>query len=685
MKRRWRKVGAGVLGLVMLWCLAVVWVPFPHHKLREYPQNVRLLDAEGHPLRRLLSDEGLDADWVSLSETGDWAGAALVSVEDKRFFRHWGVDPIAVARAMGQNVWKLKVVSGASTLSTQVIKMIEPRPRTLWTKGIEAFRACQLEWHYDKAFILEQYLNRAPFGGNRQGIATASRRYYGKEPAVLSAGEAALLVGLPQLPERYRPDRYPEMAEARRVQVLRRMRADGLLKERPILDQGAKWVEPEIRALHFTEWVRRQSSSAAGEIHTTLDSRLQALLEAVVEGLDADPAYDRTDGVGMLLMEARTGAIRAWVGNRDVAHPAHGHVDTVTRRRAPGSALKPFAYALGMERGWLTPETRLEDSPRSFRDYQPRNMDQQWSGDVSAADALVRSLNIPALHIVEKVGVESFLRLLRTVGIPLWDVGADEAGLGSVLGGGMETSLLELVGACRVFAAEGKWVRPYGVAGGGSDELPVFTRGSAYWISRMLSGPERDGWLYGHEGEVGNGRFAFKTGTSHGHRDAWCVAWNGEWVLGVWVGRMDGGRVPGLSGAGHAVPIVGKVAEELFSGTGGDRWLRPPPEWVKVDGKERMRGMTDPRAEREQTKRAGILSPPPAYAWRGVEEGDVRIRLEVTGAEGEEVHWFLNGKWLGAFAGEGAHHLKMKPGRHRLRAVFADGRSEERRISVGRM
>lgn len=675
-----RIVGWLICG-VLLWFLLAWGLPFPDEKLQQHPQNTRFVDRQGGLLRRTLSAEGLDADWLSLDETGDWAGAALIAVEDKRFYRHFGVDPIAVLRAVGQNLSHFKVVSGASTLSTQVIRMTEPRPRHLGTKLIEAFRATQLEMRYDKAFILEQYLNRAPFGGNRQGIATAARCYYGKEAAALSSGEAALLMGLPQSPSRFRPDRAPEKAEKRRETVLRRMREEGLLTADPLLVNGPLWHEPVLEAFHFTEWMRRRQGGQTGEVQTTLDQGEQRTCEEVLRRMRLMPGYQETDGVGVVVMDARSGEIRAWVGSWDPTNPEHGQVDTVTRRRAPGSTLKPFAYALAMEQGWLTPETLLQDEPRVYRDYHPQNMDEQWRGEVTARVALVESLNMPALQVTEKIGLPLFLGTLRAVGMSLPGLREEKVGLGVVLGGGMDVSLLELVQAYGVFAREGMYVsgrgRPGGTAGGGR----IFHPGVAYWISAMLGGAERDGLLYGHGGDVRRPHLAFKTGTSHGLRDAWSIGWNEERVIGVWVGRMDGGAVEGLSGGGHAAPILGELAEALL-GPGSGEWPRAPERVVQWQGREMLRGITNPMAAQETAMRQQILSPAPQSHLQRLDGGPVQVKLQVTGRSGEQVHWFVNGGWIGARPVEDEWAYTFSSGRYALRAVFADGQSDTRELRI---
>jgi penicillin-binding protein 1C len=667
------------IGLVGLWFLAAWIAPFPDEKLHQYPQNTRYLNAKGQLLRRTLGEGGTDSDWISLDQSGEWAGKALIAVEDQRFYQHPGVDPVAVVRAMGQNVISGRVVSGGSTLSTQVIKMIEPRPRNLLTKVIESFRATQLELRYDKDFILEQYVNRAPFGGNRQGIATASRRYFGKEPGSLSVGEAALLMGLPQSPSRFRPDRHADKAERRRETVLRRMREEGLLSGDPLLTEGAQWNPVDLKAFHFTEWVRRRQGSRTGDIQTTMDPVLQAECEQAVARFKAMDRYAKTDGVGVVLLEAKTGEVRAWVGGWDAGDPEHGYVDTVTRKRAPGSALKPFAYALAMQQGRMTPETRLPDRAKTYRDYRPQNMGETFSGDVSARDALIRSLNMPALYVVDQVGVKRFLGLLRSAGMELNGVQAEKVGLGAVLGGGMEVSLLELTAAYTVFANEGRGMYPAGTKTERREMGEVVAPGVAYWISRMLSGPERDSDLYGNLADVVRPSLAFKTGTSHGNRDAWAIGWNGEWVLGVWVGRMDGGGVHGLSGSTHAAPLLGKLAEEIFETR---MWPQATEDQGVWQNRERIAGITDPDVKDGGKVSARILSPEPGFElW--VEGETARVNLQAAGkSAAEEVHWFVDGRWIGKRpAGRVSSHVFGK-GRHEVRAVFADGTADQRTVTI---
>ncbi len=665
----------------LLWFGAARLLPFPNHLLLRPSQNLRLLDRDGNLLRRTLSVDGLDTYWLPLAECGDWSAAALLSIEDQRFYLHSGVDPGAVVRAFGQNLRNRRVVSGASTISTQLIRLVEPRPRTFSSKVVEAFRATQLELRYDKEFILEQYLNRAPFGGNRKGLATAARRYYGKEARHLAAGEAALLAGLPQSPSRFRPDRHAELAEQRRETVLRRMREEKVLETMPWLEFGPRWRPPPLRAPHFTDWLLRRHRGRDGDLTTTLDSDLQSRLEQVVAAARQDPLYRELDGIGLVVIEPATGAIRAWVGGWDYAHPQHGQVDCVTRPRAPGSTLKPLAYALAMQQGWLTPKTMLVDRAMAYADYRPRNMSRQADGKVTARDALVRSLNLPAIALVERIGLPDWFELLGQAGIGLPAAVPANAGLGSVIGGGLEVSLLELTAAYSAFANRGVLVAPRGVEQEKVETLPLFHPGVAWWITDILSGRERDFSLYGHLAETERPALAFKTGTSNGHRDGWAVGWNGDWLIGVWLGRMDNRAVHGLAGASHAVPMLGAIVEVL---PGHGKLPRRPPQLIELNGREIIAGITDPAAQPKpnQSSTFAIVSPPPDYELHVWQNQEVRLPLRTAGRPHGQVHWFVNGERIGEHPAGQAWSASFVPGRHELRAVHSDGSAHRLLLTI---
>ncbi len=677
--RRVWKMLCGVLVLPgALWHVAARWAPFPAEKLERGEQNLWLLDAEGIPLRRLLAASGKDADWLGLGEMGEWAPRAMVAVEDQRFHRHGGVDGQALLRAVGQNLVAGEVVSGASTLTTQVIRLLEPRPRTLWTKVVEAFRATQLEQRHDKAFILEQYLNRAPFGGNRQGLASAARVYFGKDPNALSAGEAALLAGLPQSPSRFRPDRWPERAERRRATVLRRMREEGMLGAAPLLNSRPCAVDPPFRAPHFTDWFLSRHPGKSGRVGTTLDPRAQSRLEEEVAAYRAEAGAQGIDGIGLVLLDVGTGSVLGMVGGFDPGNPRHGRVNSALRRRSPGSTLKPFVYALAMQQGWLRPDSPIEDLPRAHPGHLPRNMDGRGGGTVDAAGALARSLNLPALAVAERLGIAAGLELLRAAGIQGASIEPARVGLGYALGGGIEASLLELCGAYACFARDGRPVRPTAFPGDGGPLPALFSPAVVFWISRALSSESRGLQAFGHVADLEMPTFAYKTGTSHGHRDAWAIGWNGDRVLGVWLGRMDGAAVPGLGGGSHAAPLLARLAPDLLPGDVLS-WPIPPPELRTSPRGEWIAGVSDPAAA-EAPPLPRILSPPPEFELRLEQGGQGWLSLRAADPAGGSIHWFVDGQWIGASPSSLPLARLFDSGRYTLRAVFSDGSSETRRI-----
>jgi len=350
---------------------------------------------------------------------GKWIPLAAVEVEDRRFRDHRGVDLISVIRAVLQNIRSGRVVSGASTITSQLIRLSHPRPRTIQTKLIEFAAAVKAEQVFSKDRILELYLNRAPFGGNIRGVEVAARMYFSKSAAELSLAEAALLVGMLKGPSLYRPDRNPETSRSRRDFIL------SLLAERGIISGGQLRLAlseplPEERrslpskARHFALAAlgdRRQG----GMIHTTLDTRIQELLERTL-GASLAALPEEITGAG-IVMENKTGEIRAYCGNVRLGTGLSGSwVDCARSPRSPGSALKPFAYLAAFERGTHTPSTLMADTPLAFSGNAPRNFDMTYRGPVPLRTALADSLNVPAVRILRAAGQELVLDLLRNAG-----------------------------------------------------------------------------------------------------------------------------------------------------------------------------------------------------------------------------------------------------------------------------
>jgi len=661
------------LGAIGVVTFLVAWFAFPLNaeKIEAVQQGVILLDRQGNVLRRTLSDEERDSMPVGREEVGSWSAAAIISAEDKRFYRHCGIDPVAILRSSVYNLHQLDVVTGASTLSTQVIRMVEPRDRTVLTKLIEGFRALQMEQKFSKEEILLQYLNRMPMGGNVYGIETGSRRYFGKSASELSLGETAMLMGLPQSPSRYRPDRHLSLALERRNYVLGRMVADGVISEetREAEEEQAMQVSRHhapFLAPHFCDWLLLQSPPA-GEICTTLDPDLQLIAE-----------QSNSRGA-IVILEVATGSILAMAGSPDYNDAAaHGRVNGALARRSPGSTLKPFAYALGLEQGLITPDTRLGNAQRTYKDYVPSNFDRRFTESVKAEYALKQSLNIPALEMVGMTGLQQFYAVLQQVGMSTIDRSVGHYGLSLALGT-CEVRLLDLVNAYAMFARGGDWmpwrVRPERLHA----TSKIFSDGTCYLLADMMS--EDDDAI----------RMAWKTGTSNGYKDAWTIAYNPEYVVGVWIGKADGSSSQDFVGARSALPVARKVFRRLYPGGKGPWFKRPDtvrtrPVCVEtgLSGSERCThtedgsyiiGQSSPHRCRhtEADTPLVIVSPPPESCYQlsgDRSDWTESISLKVRGAGEDAVFWFINGERYHADT------WALERGRHEFRCVDSKGRSD---------
>ena len=504
--RRWLKRLAVVAASVVFLgagTVLVLWHRFPFRieKLDEAPASTVVTDRHGAWLRVYRSSTDEIRVPVSLDEVSPWLAAATIAVEDRGFRDHCGVDLSAVARATWQNVLRWRVHSGASTLTMQVVRMLEPRPRTLWSKAVEAFHALQIDAWSTKERILEHYLNLAPYGGDLRGVEAASRRYLGKRARDLDLGEAALIAGLPQSPSRLRPDRHYERALGRRRVVLDSMLRQGAIDEeqrreaiesRPVVRRHP-WP---FRAPHFAAIARARAAATPASggviVRSTLDAGAQSCVEAHV-GRALEELVTRPDGVSaaVVVVDVESGAVRALLGSPgyfDACRP--GKVNGALARRSPGSALKPFLYALAFDRGVASPTTRLADVPTSFVGYVPRNYDDVYHGPVAASRALARSYNVPAVRLERRVGTRAFIDVLRRLGMTTIDRGPRHYGLTLCLGGG-EVRLLDLTNAYAALVRGGRHRAPGFLETERVRRLtPVFTRSTSRRVLMALSTPE---------------------------------------------------------------------------------------------------------------------------------------------------------------------------------------------------
>jgi penicillin-binding protein 1C len=535
-------------------------------------RSTMVLDREGKLLRPFLTEDGRWKLPVTTADVDPRYLAMLKAYEDRRFDSHPGVDPLGLIRAAGQMLANGRVVSGGSTLTMQIARLLEPREeRSLSTKLRQAVRALELERRFDKTQMLNLYLSLAPFGGNLEGVRAASFAYFGKEPKRLSTAEAALLVALPQSPETRRPDRFEHAARKARERVLARVGAAGLAtasevaaaREEPI--PTARRPFPNL-APHVAERVVAEAPDAK-EQRLALDALLQANLEALARERSLGLASQVS--IAILAVDNETGEVRASVGGVDYFSAERaGSLDLTGALRSPGSALKPFIYALAFDNGIAHPETMLEDRPARYGVYVPENFDMTFQGMVSARKALQLSLNVPSVELLSALGPQRFLSRLRDAGVAVAmpkEGGAPGLAVGL---GGLGITLQDLtrlyVGLARggEMAALRVKAEPAAVAPSPRLVEPV----AAWYVADTLLGapPPLN---------AAPGRIAYKTGTSYGYRDAWAVGFDRRHTIGVWVGRADNGAVPGLVGRVVAAPIL----FDAFSRLGIDPRPFPQP------------------------------------------------------------------------------------------------------------
>ncbi|THD73663.1 MAG: penicillin-binding protein 1C [Bradyrhizobium sp.] len=479
----------------------------------------------------------------------------LLAYEDRRFRSHAGVDPLALGRAAFQLLTRGHIVSGGSTITMQLARLMEPRrERSVYAKLRQMVRAIEIERQLTKDQILDLYLALAPFGGNLEGVRAASIAYFGKEPKRLSLAEAALLVALPQSPETRRIDRYPDAGRAARDHVLDRMVEDGrlqaedaaLAKQTPV----PRLRKPmPILAPHSADQAIATEKDAP-VIELTLDSGLQKVLETLAH--DRALALGPNISVAIIAVDNESGDVLARVGSPDYFDDRRaGQVDMTRAVRSPGSTLKPFIYGLAFEDGFVHPESLIDDRPIRFGSYAPENFDMTFQGTVSVRRALQQSLNVPAVALLDRVGASRLSSRLRQAGANLVLPKDEVPGLAMGLGG-VGITLQDLVQIYSGLARLGT-TRPLREIVRASDNLRdpmrLMDKVAAWQVGNVLLGspPPENG--------VRN-RIAFKTGTSYGYRDAWSVGFDGRITIGVWVGRPDGAPAPGIVGRTAAAPIL---------------------------------------------------------------------------------------------------------------------------------
>jgi len=653
-------VAAGAVAFVGAWRL----FPFPIKRLEKWSTSPAVFDAKGRPMLCLVGSDGQWRYPVSLGDISPWLIQATIAVEDERFHRHPGIDPLAILRAVGQNIRAGRIVSGASTLDMQVCRMMDDRPRTCRAKLIEAFRALQLNYLLSKEQILELYLNVAPYGGNLRGVEAASLRYFDKRAKDLSLAEASLLAGLPQSPSRYRPDRHLEAARKRQRVVLRRMFEKGLISEQQLTDALACRItvcaSPRFpRAIHagFLALKRRPQGG-----RTTIDLDLQAQMERLAWAHRA--TLPEGTELAVVVIDVAESAIVALLGSGDSGDPVDGQVNGVLAKRSPGSALKPFLYAAAFEMERLSAESVVYDVPIARGAWTPSNFDGTHVEQICAAEALRRSLNVPAILVAEGIGLARCCGVLEAVGVRLPPDAQKQGGLALAVGG-IEVSLLDLTNAYATLARDGIRRTPRLFADELSESAPALKPEVCAAISDILSSRRRTP-ATATEGADGHCPwFMWKTGTSSGRRDAWAVGHNRRYAIGVWAGRFRG--------AGRLEYVGAQVAEPLLCRLFDLPELRAPadpptPEPIRV-----AKPLSLPR---ELAEDLCIVSPGMNETFIAV--GGTAI-VTASANRDRDNRWFLNGKLDG---GGVSRRFVLPAGAYELRCVDREGVSSTIRFTV---
>ncbi len=727
-----------------------IWIarPLPGGMLTTgAPAAVTLLDRFGRELRTTRATDGSRAGWVAVADIDPDLIAAFVASEDRRFGRHYGVDPRAAARAAWINLRAGRVVSGGSTITMQVARMLHPVPRTFRGKVAQALWALRLERHLGKQAILEQYLNRVPLGQGAVGVDAAARLYFGTSAERVSLGQAALLAGIARAPSGENPLLAPERARRRRDAALDRLADYGYAapaeteraRREPVLERRRS--QPFL-APHFTTrvlgWAELGGARMQATWRTSIDLALQTELEREV-GHAVESLADRgARHAAAVVLDNRTGEILAWVGSPNFWADTAGQVDMVLSPRQPGSALKPFVYALAFDRG-ATPATILPDIAAVYQTgtgpYRPRNYDRRFHGPVRAREALASSYNIPAVELADRYGVGSLLHVLRGAGFGSLGRSADHYGLGLALGNG-DITLLELANGYRALVNLGEW-RPYTWRAGtpgrvGGESRRFATARSVAQVLDILADPVARIPGFGVESPLD---FPFpvaaKTGTSRHFTDNWAVGATGGFTVAVWVGNFSGRPMDGVSGVSGAGPLLhravlatarrypagalpdpgstGAVASAVCRLSGlrpgptcpvASEWFAPGhapadvcrwhdgdgevtlpveyAEWAQQSLAHVAQGGTAP-GSREVPARFQIVSPREGDIYRlspGVEPRFATVALRAAGGRGGAVRWIVDG------VPHGAGRWNLQSGAHRFRAVSAAGDVDEVNVRV---
>lgn len=494
--------------------------------------------------------------------------AAFLNKEDKYFYYHPGINPIAIGRAVFNNALQNKKTSGASTITMQVVRLLEPRERTYLNKFVELFRALQLEWKYSKEEIFELYINFVPYGSNIEGVKAASLLYFQRSPAQLSLAQIVSLTIIPNRPVSLNPQRYESRLMTERNKWLHRFQEEKLFDDQRIQDAlkenvHAKRLALPRKAEHLSIRLHKKYPNAT-DINTNIKLSTQERAQMLVENYMSRIKQMAINNSAVVVFNNETRKIEAYIGSQDFNDSEHhGQVDGVNSIRSPGSTLKPFIYGMAFDKGFLTPKMVIEDIPTNFDGYAPTNFDEHFNGLVSVEKSLAYSLNIPAVKTIEQITPKAFTDVLVKSGFK--QIKRDQSHLGlSVSLGGCGVTLEELTHLYTIFAQKGMLCH-YSMLQEDSAQIaaPVLSESSSYMISEILTQITRPDLPNNMHSSFHVPHIAWKTGTSFGRKDAWCVGYNQKYTIGVWLGNFDATGIHELTGADIATPLLFELFNTL--------------------------------------------------------------------------------------------------------------------------
>jgi penicillin-binding protein 1C len=566
MKQKWWQIlrkKRFALPIIFLCSFGVYDLLFPFRPQVNYAKM--MLDRDGKILAAYQSEDDKWRFKVKLEELSPDLVQSFIKKEDKYFYYHWGVNPLAVLRALNANILKNKRVSGASTISMQVVRMLERKPRSYSSKISEAIKAFQLETHFSKKEILEHYLSLVPLGSNIEGVSAASYIYFQKSPLKLSLAQSVALSVIPNRPSLMNPSQKTRF-EAYMTYWLNKYKKDGIFETTKINEAATERLifkkhAFSSKAFHFTQKILNESTSQNSSIKTTLKLNWQLQIEQQlkqhVERLKAQGLQNGT----VMVVDNRTLEVLVYCGSADPTNKLDaGQVDGIHAIRSPGSTLKPFLYGLGMELGLVNPKTVLYDIPSSFAGYSPVNFDNTYLGKINMAEALQLSLNIPAVKMLDEIKVKTFIKLLKKLNFENIKTNEEKLGLSLTLGG-CGVNMGELVAAYASIANLGNYqtLKTTLVDKGETKKVSVLDSATCFILSQILSGVSRPDFPNNFEFTYKLPKIAWKTGTSYGKRDAWALGYNPNYTVGVWLGNFSGEGMPNISGVQVATPLLFQV------------------------------------------------------------------------------------------------------------------------------